>query len=149
ASEAMGRKDEARAHFQAAAHYPTAYYGQIARAKLGLKDLPLRPPPERPDAAQLEIVRAFELLYAVGERDMIAGALADFGDRTQDAVAAAALGQVTTRNHDARATLLLGKSALARGLPVETYAFPTIGIPEFRAVGPAIDLSVVYAIARQ
>src|SRR5262249_59923412 len=48
-----------------------------------------------------------------------------------------------------RATLLLGKAALARGLPLEHHAFPVIGIPDYRAVGPAVDNPVVYAIARQ
>jgi soluble lytic murein transglycosylase len=148
-SEAMGRKKEARTHYQEAAQYPTAYYGQIARAKLGLKDLVLRSPPERADAAQLEIVRGVELLYAVGERDLVAGMLADLGDRAQDASALAALGNLATRNKDARAALLLGKAALARGLPLEQYAFPTIGLPDYRAVGPAIDSATAYAIARQ
>jgi len=149
ALEAMGRTSEARIHYQAAAQYPTAYYGQIARARLGLKDLPLRPAPERPDAAQLEVVRAIELLYGVGERDLVAGMLADLGDRAQDAGALTALGNIAVDNKDARATLLLGKAALSRGLPLEHHAFPIIGIPDYRAVGPAIDTSVVYAIARQ
>ena len=45
--------------------------------------------------------------------------------------------------------LLLGKGALGRGLPLDHYAFPTIGIPEYKAVGPAVEPSIVYAIARQ
>jgi soluble lytic murein transglycosylase len=150
ASEAMGRQQEARAHYQAAAQHPTAYYGQIARAKLGMKDLVLRSPPERHGAAQNEVVRAIDLLYAVGERDLIAGMLADLGERAQqDASVLAALGDVATRNKDARATLLLGKGALGRGMPLDHYAFPVIGIPDYKTVGPAIDLPTVYAIARQ
>src|SRR5262249_15292604 len=117
--------------------------------RLGMKDLPLRASPERPDAGQLEVVRAVELLYGVGERDLIAGMLADLGDRAQDAGALTALGNLATENKDARATLLLGKGALAGGPPLEHQAFPIIGIPEYRAVAPAIDTSVVYAIARQ
>jgi len=148
-AEAMGRQQEARAHYQAAAQYPTAYYGQIARAKLGMKDLVLRSPPERPGISQHEVVRAVDLLYAIGERDIVSGMLADLGDRAQDAAALAAMGEVAIRNRDARATLLLGKSALGRGLPLEQYAFPIIGIPDFRAVGPAVELPTVYAIARQ
>jgi soluble lytic murein transglycosylase len=150
ASEAMGRQQEARAHYQAAAQHPTAYYGQIARAKLGMKDLVLRSPPERHGTLQHEVVRAIDLLYAVGERDLIAGMLADLGERAQqDAPVLAALGDVATRNKDARATLLLGKGALGRGLPLDHYAFPVIGIPDFKTVGPAIDLPTVYSIARQ
>ena len=65
----MGRREEARAHYEAAARYSTAYYGQLARARLGHKDIVMRPPPEPPadrrDAiARLEIVRAIEFLYA-------------------------------------------------------------------------------------
>jgi soluble lytic murein transglycosylase len=45
--------------------------------------------------------------------------------------------------------LLLGKAALRRGYALEHYAFPTFGIPEYKAVGPTVDLSLVYAIARQ
>src|SRR5262249_44071308 len=134
ALEAMGRDSEARAHYQAAAQYPTAYYRQIAPATLRLEDLPLRPALERPDGAQLEIVRAIELLYGIGERDLVAGVLADLGDRAQDAGALTALGNIAVDNKDARATLLLGKAALARGLPLEHHAFPVIGIPDYRAV---------------
>jgi soluble lytic murein transglycosylase len=148
-AEAMGRASEARAHYEAAAQYPTAYYGQIARAHLGYKDMVLRSPPAQPGAAQLEVVRAIELLYAVDERNLAGGAVADLGDRAQDAVALAAIGEITHRHKDARATLLVGKSALGRGLPLEQYAFPTIGIPDYRAVGPEVESSIVYAIARQ
>jgi soluble lytic murein transglycosylase len=149
AAEAMGKNDEARAYYEAAAQHPAAYYGQIARARLGYKEVGLRTPPTRPGVAQLEVVRAIELLYAVDERDLAAGAVADLGDRWQDAAGLAAIGEVTARHNDARATLLVGKSALAHGLPLEHYAFPIIGIPEYRAVGPEVEPAIVYAIARQ
>jgi soluble lytic murein transglycosylase len=44
---------------------------------------------------------------------------------------------------------ILGKAAVRRGYPLEHYAFPTLGIPEYRAIGPAVDTPVVYSIARQ
>ncbi len=131
AAEALGRREEARSHYEAAARYSTAYYGQIARARLGHKDIVVRPAPE--PAPRLEVARAIELLYAIDERDLIAGALADLGDRLTDVPTLAAIGEVAARNGDARAMLLLGKSALARGLPLDHYAFPTVGIPEYRA----------------
>jgi soluble lytic murein transglycosylase len=154
ATEALGRRDEARAHYEAAARYSTAYYGQLARARLGHKDIVVRPPPEPPSdrrdaVARLDVVRAIELLYAIDERDLIAGALADLGERSIDTVALAAIGEVAARHKDARAMLLLGKAALGRGLPLDHYAFPIIGIPDYHAIGPAIEPAVVYAIARQ
>jgi len=154
AAEALGRKDDARAHYEAAARYSTAYYGQIARARLGHHEIVVRPPPEPPlerrDAlARLEVGRAIELLYAIEQPDLVAGALADLGERATDALALAALGEVAARHQDSRSMTLLGKAALARGLPLEHYAFPTIGIPEYRPIGPPVEPAVVYAIARQ
>lgn len=152
AAEALGRRDEARAHYEAAARYSTAYYGQIARARIGHKEIVVRPPPEpdqRDVPARLEVARAIELLYAIDERDMIASALADLGERLSDVDTLVAIGEVAARNKDARAMLLLGKSALGRGLPLDHFAFPTVGIPDYRAIGPAVEPAVVYAIARQ
>src|SRR5256886_2687937 len=138
AAEALGRREGARAYYEAGARYSTAYYGQLARARLGHKDIVLRPAPEPPadrrdTIARLEIVRAIELLYAIDERDLVAGALADLGERSIDTVTLATIGEAAGRHKDARAMLLLGKAALARGLPLEHYAFPTLGIPDYRA----------------
>ncbi len=44
AAEATGRVEEAHANYTAAARYSTAYYGQLARARLGLGDLVLHEP---------------------------------------------------------------------------------------------------------
>jgi soluble lytic murein transglycosylase len=148
AYEAQGRSADARKHYQAAAQHPTAYYGQIAGAKLGLRNITLRSPPAQPPGSP-DVVRGMEVLYLVGQRDMVAGAVADLGDRLTDASTLAAIGEITARHSDARAMLLLGKAALARGLPLETYAFPTIGIPNYTAIGPAAEKPLIYAIARQ
>src|SRR5262249_49192021 len=43
AAEALGRTQEARAHYKMAARYSTAYYGQLARARLGLSEIALAP----------------------------------------------------------------------------------------------------------
>ncbi|MGY4488284.1 hypothetical protein ACVWWR_007475 [Bradyrhizobium sp. LM3.2] len=44
AAEAMNATADARLSYQTAARYPTAYYGQLARAKLGLDRIELRAP---------------------------------------------------------------------------------------------------------
>ena len=149
AAAAMGRAEEARGHYRAAAQFPTAYYGQVARAQLGVNDLVLRRPPQNPGVAQSEVLQAVELLYAVGERDLVTAIAADLALRSRDAGTLAALGEIAGRHRDGRAMLQVGKEALGRGMPLEHYAFPTVGIPEYKAVGPAVDTSVVYAIARQ
>jgi peptidoglycan lytic transglycosylase len=138
----------ARAHFETAARYSTAYYGQLARAQIGLKDIVIRSPPD-PAPAGMDVVRAIEILYAIGERDLIAGGLAELGERSTDMATLAAVGEVAARHKDARAMVLLGKTALGRGFPLEHFAFPSFGIPDYRAIGPEVERGIVYAIARQ
>jgi soluble lytic murein transglycosylase len=148
AAEALGKTNDARAHYETAARYSTAYYGQLARARLGQKDIVIRPPPDTA-SAHLDVVHAIEILYAIGERDLIAGGLAELGERPTDIATLAAIGEVAARHKDARGMVLLGKAALGRGFPLEHFAFPTVGIPDHRAIGPAVEPGIVYAIARQ
>jgi soluble lytic murein transglycosylase len=153
AAEALGRRDEARGHYERGAHYPTAYYGQLARARLGAGEMALHPAPEpAPDSraalARLEVVRAADILYAIGERDLIIPMVADLADRA-DADALAVLAALAAKQGDARALLLIGKGALARGLPFDVYAFPIEGLPRYAAMGRAVEPHVAYAIARQ
>ena len=86
AAEAVGRNGEARAHYQAAAQHSTAYYGQIARARLGLGELPLRRPPDSSNRAalmKLEVVRAVQLLYAVDARDLVIPFVSDLAENAR------------------------------------------------------------------
>jgi soluble lytic murein transglycosylase len=149
AAEALGRQQQARAYYEAAARQPTAYYGQLARARLGLKELPLRKPPEVPDRRNLEVARAMEILYAIDARDLVPAMAADLADKATDTAALAALGEITTRHRDARSTLLLGKIALGHGHALEHYAFPVFGVPSYQQIGPQVEPNVVYAIVRQ
>jgi soluble lytic murein transglycosylase len=74
-----------------------------------------------------------------------------FGDLGEngDPDALVGLGELASRNGDARGMLLLGKAALNRGLPFDFYAYPVNGIPPFKPIGPDVEQSIVYAIARQ
>ena len=45
AFEASGQFDEMKAQYETAARYPTAYYGQLARARIGMSEIALRPSP--------------------------------------------------------------------------------------------------------
>jgi soluble lytic murein transglycosylase len=140
--------------YQAAARHSTAYYGQLARAKLGMRDLGLHPsldqsPEHRASLARLEIVRAVEMLYEIDQRDLIVPIMADLGDKSTDAGALMMLGEIAKRHGDARGMLAVGKNALPRGLPLDYYAFPTMGMPKYTAIGPEVDAAVVYSIARQ
>jgi soluble lytic murein transglycosylase len=154
AAEAAGRSHEARGYYETAARYSTAYYGQLARAKIGRTDiplapLPLPPAPARAGLAQNEVVRAMDILYAAGERDLVIGVMADLGEHATDTAMLAALAELATHNDDARSVLLVGKAALGRGYAFDRYAFPAFGLPQYKPVAPQVDNAIVYAIVRQ
>jgi soluble lytic murein transglycosylase len=150
AAEAAGRAQDARAAYTAAAAQSTSYYGQLARAKLGLPQIELNGAPAARGRGieRLEIVRAVQLLYALDEREIAIPILADMGENG-DPDALVGLGELASRNGDARGMLLLGKAALNRGLPFDFYAYPVSGIPPFKSIGPDVEQSIVFAIARQ
>lgn len=150
AAEAAGRAQEARAAYTRAAGQSTSYYGQLARARLGLPQLELNGAPggKSRGIERLEIVRAVQLLYQLDEREIAIPIFADLGENG-DPDALVGLGELASRNGDARGMLLLGKAALNRGLPFEFYAYPVVGIPPFKPIGPEVERSIVYAIARQ
>ena len=154
-AEALHQGERARAEYEMAARGSAAYYGQLARARLGLPALALAPPPPKPDkeaeAGRLELVRAVEILYALKERQLVITLMASIGESSNDAGTLSALGELAEQYEDARGMLHMGKGALARGLPLDYYAFPTVGVPQYSPVGPGIDVdnATLFAIIRQ
>jgi soluble lytic murein transglycosylase len=154
AAEAMGHKDEAKKFYQTAAQYSATYYGQLARARLGLSDLGLLDKPhipvdQYPTMINLEIVRAVEILYSLNERELVAPIFAELGESATDVAGMAMLCETARRHNDGRSMLLLGKAAHNRGLPLDYYAFPTVGLPEYKSITVPVDDAVTYSIARQ
>jgi soluble lytic murein transglycosylase len=146
AAEAAGEISEMRTQYETASRYPTAYYGQLARERLGVGGIVLRPAPQ--PATDSELVHAARILYAIGERDVALTFVSNLAKESSDAAVLAAIGQLTERQGDARATVTVGKAALARGMPLDQYAFPMFGIPRYAAIGPAVDPCIVYSVAR-
>ncbi len=149
-AEAVGEKAEMELSYAAAARYPTAYYGQLARAKLGIGVGELKLPVTSAESAAIadERVRAADMLYEIGERDVMLYFAADLAEQISDTSVLRALGELTQRRNDARSMLQLGKSALARGLELAHYAFPTIGIPPHSPIAPDIGRTMTYSVAR-
>ncbi len=154
AAEAMGKRAEATAFYKKAAKYTITYYGQLARARLGIKDLGLIGPPEftakeRAVLGNLEVVRAVEILYALGERNMLASVYAEIGLSSTDVAGMSMLAGVAEKHGDARAMALVARYAHARGLPMDYYAYPTVGLPSYKPISPwPIDKAVAFSIAR-
>jgi soluble lytic murein transglycosylase len=153
AAEAAGRLEEARANYEAASQHSTAYYGQLARAKLGLGNVVLRRPLP-PGGARLreilalDVVRAAETLYSIDERDLAVRFVTALAQSGREAEPLVGIAEVAARHDDAQAMLLVGKTALARGFAFDLYAFPTIGVPRYTTVGPETETSIVFSVAR-
>ena len=154
AAQAMGHTAEAKAYYQTAAQYSVTYYGQLARGRLGLADLglldkPHIPSDQVPTMLNLEIVRAVEILYELNARDLIAPIYAELGESGTDVAGMAMLCEIARKHNDGRSMLLLAKAAHNRGLPLDYYAFPTIGLPDYKSIAPPVEDAVTYSIARQ
>jgi soluble lytic murein transglycosylase len=153
-ADALGEHAEARAYYGKAAQYSATYYGQLARARAGLPDLGLHGPPaftpkERESLSNLEVVRAAEMLYELNERDMIASMYAELGESANDLAGIAMLGELAAKHNDGRAMVLLGSGGYGRGLPLDYYAYPVVGLPHYSPIAPPIEDAVAYSIARQ
>ncbi len=149
-AQVLGDEAAAVAAYTEAAQHVTTYYGQLARSKLGLSDLPLRQTHKviTGDARDLSI-RVAEFFYALGESDFALPIITDAARHFTDEGQIAALGRVVETGRDARAALILGKLATQRGIPLDDFAFPTFGVPYYQPVANSADKTIVYAIARQ
>jgi len=150
AEEAAGNAAAARAFYEASSKFPTAYYGQLSRTKLGIetKEIRMPEPAAATAAGSDERVRAAEMLYTVGEKDTVKLFANDLAEECNEEAVLAALGDITYRREDAVAMLQLGKNALGRGLAMDHYAFPIVGIPPHTQHEPAIEHGMIYSVAR-
>jgi soluble lytic murein transglycosylase len=136
----MNKPQEARAHYEQPARYSTTYYGQIARAKLGLSELALESSPvykaaKRAALANSEIVCAVEILYATDQRDLLVPRRgprwARFGPR-----GAGGPRRADGATRGCTLHLIDRRGALGRGHAFDDYAFPTFGLPRYTAIAP-------------
>src|SRR5262249_42554354 len=127
ADEALNQNAQDKECLESAAQYTATYYGQLARARLGLKDLGLRGPPvftqqEQTTLSNLEVVRASEILYKLGEHDMLASIYAELGESASDIAGMAMMADLAAKYGDGPPMLLLAEYAYPPGLPLDYYA---------------------------
>ncbi len=152
AAEATPDEDaltRANRFYEKAAAYPATFYGQLARARLGL-GLPLRPAAvEPPEDQRAEAVRVTELLFSIGEKDLATSLSVESVQHLEDRAQIAAIANIVAKQQDAHLSLMIGKLAGHRGIALEHLAFPLYGIPDFEPLQNSAAKSVVYSVARQ
>ncbi len=140
----------ARAFYEKAAERAATYYGQLARARLGLKTIALNPPaPAAREAARDEAVRVVELFFTIHEKDLAMALANSTAQHLTDPAQIAALANVMLAQRDAHDCLIIGKTLSQRGILIDALAFPTYGIPAYTAAENSAPPALVYAIARQ
>jgi soluble lytic murein transglycosylase len=150
AAEALSDVAAARRHFEAAAEHPIAYYGQIARARLGRTDLPLRHVEAAPGATTHHpALGVIEALEAAGQHALARNLITEMARVLDEPAAMAWLAATAARVGDARLLVSIGKSAVQRGLPLDLTAYPVDAMPAFAPAGLSVERAMVFAIARQ
>ncbi len=150
ATDAPDALAQAADAYRRAAVHGSTYYGQLARQALGMTNDPVRQPAsEATGRGRAEVVRAVELLYAAGDRESANALAAEAATNLADDKQVAALATVIESQRDAHLALTIGKLAGQRGMPVDTLAFPTFGIPPYDALQNSAARPIVYSIARQ
>lgn len=140
----------AKAYYEKAAEQVSTYYGQLARERLELKPIALRSIAAAAGGKQRdESVRVVELLYALDEDDLALGLAVQAAQHLSSDSQLAALANVVANEHDAHASLVIGKILAQRQIAIDSLAFPTYGIPSFDPVENSAAPAVLYAIARQ
>lgn len=152
-AEALGDRNGAIAQYRLAAAYSTTLYGQLAAAKLGIKQISLKGP-GTPGAAtrrtfdSREMVQAIRYFSAAGYPDRARAFYMQLAEQLSDPAEVALLAEMAERSGDHQLALQIGKKAYLRGLPVDTLAFPVAAIPRSMKTN-AVERSVVFAVARQ
>lgn len=151
AAEAAGNGGD-NAHYEAAARYDTAFYGQLAAAKLGRREISAVPPsttiPDRKIFFAREPVRALRRLEEVGQTWRADILYRDLAEELESVQELTLLAELAETRGDHYLALRVGKAAAARGLNIGALAHPTGAIPAQASVTGA-GKALAYAIGRQ
>jgi len=151
AAEAGG-PGEATKYYEQAATYGTAFYGQLAAARLGRKVIDAEYPEpsatDRKNFAAREAVHAIERLEQTGYEELAQMLYRDLAEELASTGELTLLAQRAERRGNHYLALRVGKIAAGRGLEIGLLAHPLGAIPEQASISGA-GKALAYAIARQ
>jgi soluble lytic murein transglycosylase len=151
AAEAGGGGD-AKKFYEEAARYPTAFYGQLAMAKLGRSTAQIAyPEPTDTDRARFARrveVAAIQHLEAAGDGRRATPFYYDLAYKLKSSGELALLAVMAEDRGDNHLSLKVGKVAASRGLDIGALAHPLGAIPSNADISGS-GKALAYAIARQ
>ncbi|MEM9146766.1 MAG: lytic transglycosylase domain-containing protein [Pseudomonadota bacterium] len=148
---AMGQTDAARRHYAAAAAYPTAFYGQLAAAEIGVPADPALAAADLPNwrtspALRGDDVRMATLLHFAGQRSLAFQSFGHLGRTMEGAAALGALGGLVLELGQPHYAVRIAKHAARRGMVLYPAYYPLHGLAGYASeVEPALAM----AVARQ
>jgi soluble lytic murein transglycosylase len=147
-----GAGGNARDHYARAAQFGTAYYGQLAAAKLGRNAISASyPSPTESDRLNFErreAVQAIRRLEAAGHPTRAASLYRSLATELSSLGELALLAVMAERQGNHMLALRVGKWAAGRGMEVGALAHPVGAIPSNANISGA-GKALAYAIARQ
>ncbi|MGI9414736.1 MAG: transglycosylase SLT domain-containing protein [Hyphomicrobiales bacterium] len=156
AHNALGKGDEAKSFFEAAAKLPTTFYGQLALDALGrgAQPLSIAPTPELSAQAKAEF-DARELVKAVGflgktNKKYLTAAF--FGRLVRDLKTGeerAALATLAMKLGETHQAVRIAKTSARLGTHIDRLAYPTKVLPAAKGAGRKVEMALIYGVTRQ
>jgi soluble lytic murein transglycosylase len=151
AAEAMGDPLAAQLFYIQASRYQTAFYGQLAAAKVGIATIDLGHDPSvtAADLARFEgrdYIRAARLLFQTGSRDLYAAFIAGLSETLPSAAEEAMLVDFTRGLGDQALSMRVVRNAAKRGFILPERGYPIHAPPSSY---DAPEAALVLGITRQ
>ncbi|WP_208975954.1 lytic transglycosylase domain-containing protein [Pseudovibrio exalbescens] len=154
AREAAGDVNGAIASYQKAGSYHTAYYGQLALAKLSITQIPVPPlpqitPQDRQAFNNNDMVRAIRRMDAAGHHNDTLLLYQHLARTLPTNAQVRQLAELAESKDLHQWALMVGKLAYEARPSASTLAYPTNAIPAQTRITRGVEKPMVYAIARQ
>ena len=155
AAEEANKKKLAKLWYRSAARYSTTYYGQLAAARLApgsttkLAPDP-EPSPEEAEAfAKQELVRAFEILNMLGERERLRPFILRLSEIRESPAWQKLTADLARAHHRPDLGIAVAKKASRAGRNLIMAGYPTLSLPPVRIGKPRLEVPLVLAVVRQ
>ncbi len=155
AAEKAEKVKLAKTWYRSAARFSTTYYGQLAAARLAPgSTITLAPEPlpstEEADAfADQELVRAVEILDALGERERLRPFILRLSELREAAGWQKLTADLARTHHRPDLAIAVAKKASRAGRELIMVGYPTVTLPPVRRGKPRLEVPLVLAVVRQ
>jgi len=155
AAEKSDKGELAKLWYRSAAHYSTAYYGQLAAARLvpgGTITLPSepQPSPKTIDAfAKHELVSAVKILDALGERKRLGPFILRLSELHETLGWQKQVAGLARTHHRPDLAIAVAKKASRAGSELVIAGYPTVALPPVQLGTLSLEVPLVLAVVRQ